>query len=181
MVAPGTGPSDMERRPRGEHRPPSDRRGAGPRDAGLTPSPPRPVDTAEALARTARAVAAAQHPEEATRVVLSAVRSAVGAGGAVLLRAEGDRLVPVASDGLAVAERPMVETSLTPENGGGYPLVIGGRVEGVLLISGVEPAALAAQEAALVALLDLAAVVLRNARLSEARELRRQEGEIRSF
>jgi hypothetical protein len=133
------------------------------------------------LARTARAVAAADEPDQALAPILAAVRECLGAKGVAVLRAEGGRLAPAASDGLQVAERPMDEAALTPTNGGGYPLVLGGRVEGVLLVTGVAPRRLAAQESALAALVDLAAVALRAARRGEERGRERRHEEIRSL
>jgi hypothetical protein len=145
------------------------------------PAAEEPPPTGDLLARTARAVAAADEPEQALAPILAAVRECLGAGGVAVLRAEGGRLAPAATDGLPVAERPMDEAALTPGDGGGYPLVLGGRVEGVLLVTGVAPERLAAQEGALAALVDLAAVALRAARRGEERGRERRHEEIRSL
>jgi hypothetical protein len=141
----------------------------------------RPAPPAELVVRTARAIAAAEQPEEALREVLSTLRASLGAGGAAVLRTEGDRLVPVVSDNLEATERPRTERALTPDHGGGYPLLLGGRLEGVLLLDQVPSERLAALEADLAPLVDLAAVVLRTERLTEARRQHAQRTEIRSL
>jgi PAS domain S-box-containing protein len=118
---------------------------------------------------TARAIAAAERPEEALSAALGALRRCLGARGAALLRADGDRLIPVVSDNLAVAEGSLDKTAHTGPEHGRCPLALGGRVEGVALFAGVSQQALSAQEAALAPLLALAALALREARLNEER------------
>lgn len=135
----------------------------------------------ELVVRTARAIAAAEQPEDGLREVVSTLRATLGAAGAAILRTENERLVPVVSDGLAATERPRTERALTPDGGGGYPLLLGGRLEGVLLLDGVPAECLAEREAELAALLDLASVVLRTARLTEERRQQAQRTEIRSL
>ena len=60
----------------------------------------------------------------------------------------------------------MDEATLTRLGLTGYPLVTAGRVEGLMLLRGRSPRWLAAREARLLPLLDLAALALRNARLA---------------
>ncbi len=135
----------------------------------------------QVLARTARAVAAAKQPEDSLYAVLTAIRSALGATGAALLQAEQGRLLPVAQEGMQIDERPLDESWPPPRDGGGYPVLLGGQLEGVLLLANVPAAVLSAQEIPLAALLDLAAVVLRTHRLSEERRKARQAQEIHSL
>ena len=94
----------------------------------------RPV--AELLAQTVHAVAAAERPDEALAAVLAAVRETFGASGAAILHVEGSRLVPAASDGLEVAPRALKDGAQVPR-GDGYPLVVAGQLEGLLLLAGV--------------------------------------------
>jgi PAS domain S-box-containing protein len=125
------------------------------------------------LAGAAHAVAAAAGPADALLATLAALRAVTHAGGAAILRAEGDRLVPVAAEGLDAVERPMDERSLLSTGDGGsvssYPLVHEGRIEGILLLEGVEGDAAVGTSPALAPLLDLTAVTLRNGRLVEER------------
>ncbi|HEY7059965.1 MAG TPA: PAS domain S-box protein [Chloroflexota bacterium] len=117
-----------------------------------------------ALARAALAVATAAEPAAALGAVLVACREALGVPGAALLRAEGGWLVPLASDGLAVAARPLAAPAggVAPD---GYWLELAGRVEGFLACNGPS-AARPAADAALTPLLELAAAVVRQARLA---------------
>lgn len=133
------------------------------------------------VARTARAVAAAEWPDQALKAVLTTLRQHLHAPGAALLRAEDGALVPSAEDGMHASARAMVDSEALREDGGGYPLVLGGRLEGVLLVRGVDEERLAAEEPALVALLDLAAIALRNARFMEERASAQQQAEIQSL
>ncbi len=128
----------------------------------------------EVLARTARAVAAAEG-SEGLAAVIEAVRSLLGAPGAALLRCARARLEPVASYGLEPQAGVMAEAGFSAaaerqgSPHGGYPLRFGGVLEGVLLLAGVDANHLGQQEARLMPLLDLAAIALRNARLTAER------------
>jgi PAS domain S-box-containing protein len=115
------------------------------------------------LVRAACAVAAAEEPARALAAVLAACRECLGVPGAALLRAQGSRLVPLASDGLTVAERP-----LQGPHADGYLLRLGGQVEGLLVLAGATPLADTAH-AALPPLLELAAAAVHNARLAHER------------
>jgi hypothetical protein len=119
------------------------------------------------IARTARAVATLDQPDEVIAAVLAAARTYVGASSAVLLRSDDDRLVPVPAQPDGEPDRALDEADLLPEHGGGYPVLLGGWLEGVLVLSDVTAATLAAQEAPMVPLLDLAAVALRDSRRLE--------------
>src|SRR5581483_10014559 len=76
----------------------------------------------------------------------------------------------VVSDGMAVVERSLDELDLSPLNGSAYPLRHGGRVEAVLLLDGVAQGDIEREGSALLPLLDLATIALRNARLADERD-----------
>ena len=160
------------------------RRGPAPdatRGQAAAPTRAATASLSDVIARTARAVAAVEQPDEALTAVLAAARTYLGASGAALLRSEVGRLVPAGSAGLETTERGADETALVPESGGGYPIVLAGWLEGVLLLTGVTPSTLAEQEASLSPLLDLSAAALRNSRLLADLRSRRQEREASSF
>jgi PAS domain S-box-containing protein len=114
------------------------------------------------LVRAACAVATAEQPAQALIAVLAACRECLGASGAALLQARAGRLVPLASDGLTVAERP-----LDPLPDDGYALRLDGRLEGLLVLAGVALDQTATGGPTLAALLDLAAAAVRRARIAE--------------
>ena len=122
--------------------------------------------SATLLVRVARAVAAAQSAQEALVVVLHAIRDHVHAPRAALLRAEDGRLTPVLSDGMQPPEQSMLEATLLSSDEGAFPLMLGGRIEGVVMVGGIERGLLERSELVLLPLLDLAAVALRNVRLA---------------
>jgi CheY-like chemotaxis protein len=132
------------------------------------------VDT---IARTARAVATLDQADEALGALLAAVRTYAGASRAVLLRSEQDKLVVVLGQAGEDAERPLDEAGLVAAGGGGYPVLLGGWLEGVLVLSDVSAAQLKAHEGPLAPLLDLAAVALRDSRLLERGRRARLERE----
>ncbi|HZS00194.1 MAG TPA: PAS domain S-box protein, partial [Chloroflexota bacterium] len=113
------------------------------------------------LVRAACAIASAEDPARAAAAVLQACRDALGCSGAALLRAQGDRLVPLLSDSQPVAEWPL---DAPPRDG--YVLWQDGRIEGLLLLAGARPAP---DEPALGPLLELAAAAVRGARLADER------------
>src|SRR4051812_7064260 len=86
------------------------------------------------LMQAAHAVATAEEPVRALPAMLRACRELLGASGAALLQARGEHLVPLASDGMAVSMRPVD----VPVNDG-YLLELDGRLEGMLVLAGVEP------------------------------------------
>lgn len=111
-------------------------------------------------ASAARALAAGR-PLEALDIVLQAVRELLAAESAAVLRAEGERLVPLCGDAPA---GPGVQR---------WPLRTAGGVEGTLAVAAAAPARLAAATNVLPPLLDLAALALRDLRLeAERREQR---------
>src|SRR5581483_5805044 len=87
----------------------------------------------EFVARVARAVAAAEQPAAALSAVLAALRQALGASGAAILQSTGSHLRPVAANGLEVGELPMDEAALRRAGRQGYPLVLAGRLGGVMV------------------------------------------------
>lgn len=131
------------------------------------------------LVQTARAVAAAGDAREALSAVLSALRQSVDAPRAAVMRADGSHLESVLAEGFEPSARSMHEATVVGEGEGAYPLIFGGRLEGLILLGGVSRDELEQQEARLLPILDLAAVALRNLRLSiehdraEALELER--------
>src|SRR4051812_41944579 len=121
------------------------------------------VVTAELLAGSIRAVAAAKRPRDALTALLAAVRVWTGASGASLLWTEQERLVPAASHGLAPPPsepKPHGQpaTSLRLE------LIARERLEGYLLLASVQRPA-AVETGDFQALLDLAALALRDSRI----------------
>lgn len=118
------------------------------------------------LVQTARAVAAAGDAREALAAVVSALRQSVDAPCAAVMRTDGGRLVTVLADGIDPSARSMSDATVVQDGEGAYPLVFGGRLEGVILLGGVSRDELEQQEARLLPILDLAAVALRNLRLS---------------
>jgi PAS domain S-box-containing protein len=117
----------------------------------------------EVVARTVQAVAATDQPAAALALVLGACRAAFGAREAVLLRAEGDQLVPVASEGPTGSALPNAAGAIEMS----YPLVAAGRVEGALRITASAAGARDAHEVEVAPLLALAALVLQRLRLAE--------------
>ncbi|HZR99695.1 MAG TPA: GAF domain-containing protein, partial [Chloroflexota bacterium] len=136
---------------------------------------------AECLARTLQALAA-ERPDEGLAAILAALRESFAAPGAAVLRVEGSRLVPAASDGLKVGPRALKGGTGAPRNGG-YPLVVAGQLEGMLLLAGVSQETLRREAGRVQPWLDLAAVALRNARLTAERERARSDAErrVRTF
>jgi signal transduction histidine kinase len=98
------------------------------------------------LARVQRAAAETPDPLVALAAMLAVVREAFEVPALAVLRVEGQRLVPCAiadagADAGTTAVLPRVarrrdEVDLVPPGGAVYPLVHGGRVEGVLLVYG---------------------------------------------
>ena len=120
--------------------------------------------TTEALLQAARVVATAERPAEALAAVLSAARQCLGATGAAILRADGQDLVPLASDALAVAACALDAPPALGADEVLYPLGAAARVEGALVLAGVAPKRLRDDDPALPILLDLAAAALRKRR-----------------
>jgi two-component system cell cycle sensor histidine kinase/response regulator CckA len=104
-----------------------------------------------ALAEGARALAAGA-PAEALRVVLCAVRALLAAESAAVLQGAGEALGLLRREGAA---------PVAPGGCHRWPLVVAGEVVGALEVAGVPPERLAAAEATLAPLRDLAAVALR--------------------
>src|SRR4051794_23375789 len=86
------------------------------------------------LAQTARAIAATEHPRDALVAAVSAIRRATGADGVALIRSGKGRLVRTVHDGLTIPPGPLNEQRLS-ELGDLYPLVLGGRVEGIVVVA----------------------------------------------
>jgi signal transduction histidine kinase/CheY-like chemotaxis protein len=120
--------------------------------------------TAELLAQAIRAVAAAKRPRDALAALLATARAWTQATGASLLWHEPAHPVPAASDGLADTFDPP-DLSALPANSRHFPLVARDRLEGYLLLANVARPALV-EAADFAALLDLAALALRDSRLN---------------
>ena len=103
-------------------------------------SPPRRrertvVDTVSVenvLARAARLVAENEDPDQAIQSLLDLIVESAGATKGSLMRTEGEGLEPVATHGLDLSEGLSNGTGRR----GSIPLMVGGRVEGVLLLHG---------------------------------------------
>ena len=119
--------------------------------------------TADLLAQAIRAVAAAKRPRDALAALLATARAWTQAAGASLLWNESAHPVPAASDGLVDASDPP-DLNAFPASSLHFPLVARDRLEGHLLLANVARPALAAG-ADFAALLDLAALALRDRRL----------------
>jgi PAS domain S-box-containing protein len=119
------------------------------------------------LAQTARAIAATEHPRDALAAAVSAIRLATRTTGVALIRSGNGRLVRTVHDGLMIPPGPLTEQRLS-ELGDLYPLVLGGRVEGIVVVARTGSTSVIADED-LEPLLDLAAVALRNYRVAEER------------
>ena len=135
----------------------------------------RKPSRAALLATTARSLAAAQDPSDALVAVLGAVRISLGAAGAALLQVDGGHLVPVAADGLQVPAQAIdASTKHTGSASSRFPLMLDGRLEGILVVSDDDddpPWPRARLNAPLLPFLDLAAVALRNLRLARETDL----------
>ncbi|HEY3115871.1 MAG TPA: hypothetical protein VGK54_03940, partial [Chloroflexota bacterium] len=117
------------------------------------------VSVDKALARAARLVAETEDPDQALQALLDLIVESAGATKGSLMRTEGEGLEPVAVSGRDGANegRPSPQPSIAvgrpeppepPGAGGGssepsgaghrgsIPLVVGGRVEGALLLQG---------------------------------------------
>ncbi|HZT08658.1 MAG TPA: ATP-binding protein [Chloroflexota bacterium] len=130
-------------------------------------APQVPIET---VARTARELAASQHPRDALKIAARALRDATGAEGVALLRVDGPRSVPAYSAGVVIPPGPISESKLL-SLGHAYPLVLSGKVRGLVLLSRPTVALSDDPDRGLESLLDLAALSLRNFRVAEERVL----------
>ena len=124
--------------------------------------------TADLLSRAVRAVAAARCSRAALSAVLSTARAWTRAAGASLLWNEQEYLIPVASDGVPT-ESNFPDGDAIPAGSLRFPLVTRGRLEGFLLLASVAHPPVAESED-FAALLDLAALALRDSRVEDERE-----------
>ena len=120
--------------------------------------------TADLLAQAIRAVAAAKRPRDAFAALLDTARAWTRAPGASLLWNEPEYPVPVVGDGLADA-CGFPDLNALPASSLHFPLVARDRLEGHLVLANVACPALA-EGAGFSALLDLAALALRDCRLN---------------
>lgn len=127
------------------------------------------MDVTGALVEVGRAMASSEDPGAALTAVLAAVKVYAGAAGGAILRMEDGRLVPVAIDDLAIGDAPLAEADLARLPVEVFPLLQAGRLEGAILLAARPPSAPTPREHELVPVLDLAALVLRNARLMTER------------
>ncbi len=127
---------------------------------------PTPRATTEDLLQAACAVAAAERPTTALQAVFGAARRCLGATGVALLRAEEDRLTPVACDGLALEPCAL---NAAPHGAVLYPLALDGRLAGALAVAGPAPEQVSPDDPALRTLCQLAAAALRQVRQASER------------